>query len=34
MIVASVILGLCFITLIGVVLWGLLDIVLDKFIEE
>lgn len=34
MIFASVILGLCFIALIGIVLWGIADIVLDKFIEE
>lgn len=34
MIVVSIILGLCFLALIGVVIWGIADVVLDKFIEE
>lgn len=34
MIAVSIILALCLLALVGIVLWGLADIVLDKFIEE
>lgn len=34
MIVVSVILALCLLGLVFFVLWGLCDLILDKFIEE
>lgn len=34
MIVVSGIIALCFLALVGFILWGIIDIVIDKFIEE